>query len=415
MLLFRYLPSMVFRMRRLRGSRAGAGVKHQTASTPQAPPPVVASPVPAPRGPTDGVDVPWALRVSAAWAWRLLLLAAATALLLWLFLQLAVVLVPVVLGLLIASLAVPAVDRISARGVPRGLATAVVVVTGIIVLTTMVGVIVQQITSGFDDIQKSFTEGMEQLRSWLTDFGISAAQLADFFDQLQRAVTSGSESLGASVLRATATAGNVVAGVFITLFVVIFVSYDGRRIWSWTVGLLPVEARQPADGSGRRAWAVITSYVQAIVIIAAVDAIGIALVALLLQLPLILPIAVLVFLASFVPVVGAAVSGAAVVAVALVTHGPVSALLMLAGVIAVQQLEAQILQPFLMGRMVRVHPLAVVLVIAIGGVTAGIFGALIAVPLAAVINTVGSYLAGQGRERAAARSAAGQALPVPQP
>jgi predicted PurR-regulated permease PerM len=204
----------------------------------------------------------------------------------------------------------------------------------------------------------------------------------------------------------------VVAGVFIILFAVIFFVNDGRGIWSWLVGLLPREARAAADGSGQRAWAVLTSYVRATVIIATVDAIGIALGALALRLPFVLPIAVLVFLGAFVPVVGAAISGTAAVAVALVTHGPVAALIMLAIVVGVQQLESHILQPFLMGRMVRVHPLAVVLVIAVGGLSAGIFGALIAVPLAAVINSVGAYLAGR-RGEADVKADAGAATDVP--
>lgn len=384
---------MVFRMGKLRRSP-----RRRPSSVEPPAVPVVVAHEPRRAGPHDDVEVPWALRVSAAWSWRLLLVAAGTALLLWLFVQLAVVLVPVVIGLLLTAVAAPIADRVSARGVPRGLATAGVVVGGIIVLVGAVALIAQQISSGFDDIQKSFSRSTDQVRDWLASVGVSAKQVSAFFDQLKEAATSGNETLASSVLHATATAGHVVAGLFIILFVVIFFVYDGRGIWAWIVGLLPAEAREPADGSGRRAWEVLTSYVRATVIIATVDAVGIAAVALLLQLPFVLPIAVLVFLGAFVPVVGAAVSGVAAVAVALVTNGPISALLMLAGVVAVQQLESHILQPFLMGRMVRVHPLAVVLVIAVGGLTAGIFGALVAVPLAAVVNAVGTYLAGRRRK-----------------
>ena len=145
----------------------------------------------------------------------------------------------------------------------------------------------------------------------------------------------------------------------------------------------------------QRAWAVLTSYVRATAVIAAVDALGIGLVALILGVPFVAPIVVLVFLGAFIPVVGATISGIAAVAVALVDGGPVVALLMLAGVIAVQQIESHVLQPFLMGKLVRVHPLAVVLAIAAGSLIAGIFGALIAVPLVAIVNVVGKYLAGE--------------------
>ena len=143
----------------------------------------------------------------------------------------------------------------------------------------------------------------------------------------------------------------------------------------------------------------LTSYVRATVVIAATDALGVALVATLLGLPLVVPLALLVFLGAFIPIVGATISGTAAVAVALVSEGPVQALIMLGGVIAVQQIEGHVLQPFLMGRVVRVHPLAVVVVIAIGGLVAGIFGALIAVPLTAIVNTVATYLAGDRQRR----------------
>jgi predicted PurR-regulated permease PerM len=140
-------------------------------------------------------------------------------------------------------------------------------------------------------------------------------------------------------------------------------------------------------------------------VIAAVDALGIVLVAAILGLPLVVPIGVLVFLGAFIPVVGATISGIAAVAVALVAEGPVSALVMLAGVIGVQQLEGHVLQPFLMGRLVRVHPLAVVVVIAIGGLVAGVFGALIAVPLTAIVNSVTTYLAQDRASRIEAAAA----------
>lgn len=401
---------MLSRLRRLlatAGSPSAGGAATVEAAVPV---PVLVAAEPTSNTPADGV--PWGLRVSAAWAWRFLLVAAATALLLWLFVQLAVVLVPVVLGLLITAIAAPMADRLTKWGLPRAAATAVVVLGGMIVLGGLIAIIAQQISSGFDDLQKSFTQSTEQIRDWLADLGVSAKQVSDFFDQIKETATAGNESLGTSVLQATTTAGHVIAGVFIILFVVIFFVNDGRGIWSWLVGLLPPPARDAADGSGQRAWAVLTSYVRATVIIAAVDAIGIGAGALALRLPFVLPIMVLVFLGAFVPVVGAAISGTAAVAVALVTHGPLAALIMLAIVVGVQQLESHILQPFLMGRMVRVHPLAVVLVIAVGGLTAGIFGALIAVPLAAVVNSVGLYLSDRRRALDVAADA-GAATDVP--
>jgi putative heme transporter len=366
------------------------------ASAPVAAP--VAGPVPPP-APVDGIETPHVLRFAAAWSWRLLIVVAA----IWVFLQvfalLSVVLVPVIIGLLLAAVASPVADRLTGWGLPRGLATLVTIVLGMSLVVGLVTLVAQQFTSGFGELRDQFDRSLGKLERYLADLGLSRDQLQDFFDRVRDGVGSGEGNLGGTVVRTATTAGHLLAGLFIVLFATIFFTYDGRNIWSWIVRLFPDRARARVEGSGVRAWAVLTSYVRATVVIAAVDALGIAIVALVLGLPLVVPLAVLVFMGAFIPVVGATISGIAAVAVALVSEGPVQALIMLAGVIGVQQLEGHVLQPFLMGRLVRVHPLAVVVVIAIGGLVAGIFGALIAVPLTAIVNAVATYLAGERRLR----------------
>jgi predicted PurR-regulated permease PerM len=352
--------------------------------------------------PVDGVPTPYVLRFSAAWAWRLLLVIAAVWVVLQVFGLLSVVLVPVIIGLLFSAALSPLADRLQSWRVPRGPATVLVVIAGIAFIAALVALVTQQFSNGFGDLRASFDDSLVKLETYLRHLGLSHQQLTDFFDKVRTGVSSGSQGdLGGTVVRATTTAGHLLAGLFITLFATIFFTYDGRGIWRWLVSLFPATAQERVHGSGERAWAVLTSYVRATFVIAVTDALGIALVALILQLPLVLPLAVLVFIGAFIPVVGAAISGIAAVAVALVDKGPVTALLMLAGVVAVQQIEGHVLQPFLMGRLVRVHPLAVVVVIAIGAEVAGIFGALIAVPLTAIINTVSTYLAGSRRQRLA--------------
>lgn len=342
----------------------------------------------------EGVRLPFALRFAAAWSWRFLLVLAAIYVALRLFSLLSVVLVPVILGLLVAALASPMADRLSRR-MPRGIATAIVVVAGLGLLAAAVTLVAQQFSSGFNDLRDSFSDSLVEVERYLADLGLSREQVRQGLDRLRDAASGDKGNLGGTVVQATTTAGHVVAGVFIMLFATIFLVYDGRGIWAWFVRLFPHQARGRVQGSGERAWVVLTSYVRATVLIAAVDALGISLVALLLGLPFVVPIAVLVFIGAFVPIVGATISGVAAVAVALVFEGPISALLMIAGVIGVQQLEGHVLQPFLMGRLVRVHPLAVVVVIAIGALVAGVFGALIAVPLTAIINTVSTYLSSE--------------------
>jgi predicted PurR-regulated permease PerM len=185
----------------------------------------------------------------------------------------------------------------------------------------------------------------------------------------------------------------VVAALFIVLFATYFFMADGKRIWTWVVRLFPRAARARADASGRVAWTSLTQFVRATVIVALTDALGIMAVAAVLKLPFVMAIGVLVFLGAFVPMVGAAISGSVAVLVALVDQGPIVALVMLAGVIGVQQFEAHVLQPFLMGRMVSVHPLGVIVAVACGVLVAGIAGALVAVPLTAALNAVVVYLA----------------------
>ncbi|MCU1527423.1 MAG: family transporter, partial [Frondihabitans sp.] len=168
---------------------------------------------------------------------------------------------------------------------------------------------------------------------------------------------------------------------------------DGRSVWRWTVRLFPHGARRAIDGAGLAGWATLTSFVKVQIFVAFVDAVGIGVIAAILRIPLAIPIAVVVFLGSFVPVVGAVVTGAIAVFVALVYNGPVVALIMLAGVLLIHLLESQVLQPLVMGNAVRVHALAIVFAVAGGSVLAGIAGALFAVPLVATANAIVTFIA----------------------
>jgi predicted PurR-regulated permease PerM len=187
--------------------------------------------------------------------------------------------------------------------------------------------------------------------------------------------------------------GHVVAGFFIALFATYFFLADGERIWSWLVRLSPRVARERIDSSGRVAWISLVQFVRATVVVAAVDAIGVMIGAAILDVPFVLAIGVLVFLGAFVPLIGATIAGTVAVLVALVDQGPITALIMLAVLIGVQQLEGHVLQPFLLGRWVSLHPLGVIVAIAGGVLVAGIMGALVAVPLAAAANAVVLHLA----------------------
>jgi putative heme transporter len=231
---------------------------------------------------------------------------------------------------------------------------------------------------------------------WLRDgpLEVTDAQINDAIGQMQDLVTQSNAQVVGRLQDVGTTIGHIVAGFFIVLFATFFFLYDGRRIWAWVVRLFPRAARVRTDESGRVAWRSVTQFVRVTVIIAFVDAVGVMIVAFILKVPFAVAIGVLVFLGSFIPMIGATLSGSVAVLVALVAHGPVVALIMLGGVVLVQQIEAHVLQPFLAGRFVSLHPLGVIVAIGIGVLVAGVAGALLAVPLVAALNAVAQYLAG---------------------
>ncbi|HSV41588.1 MAG TPA: AI-2E family transporter [Nocardioidaceae bacterium] len=343
--------------------------------------------------------VPYGVDLAASWSWRFLVIVAAAFIIAKALGFLMVVVMPLVLALFIAALVVPVVDLLS-RWLPRALASLVAVVGVITGIALMLTFATQQVIDGADDLAKQVVVGLDEIERWLKDgpLEVSDKQLNDAVNGLQDLVRQSQTQIVDRVQDVGTIIGHVVAGFFIILFATFFFLAQGSRIWAWVVRLFPRTARERADSSGRVAWASLTQFVRATVLVAGVDALGIALVALILDVPFVAAIGVLVFLSSFVPLVGAAVSGVVAILVALVDEGPIVALVMLGGVVAVQQLEAHVLQPFLMGRFVSIHPLGVILAIAVGVIVAGIPGALIAVPLVATVNAVAVHLAAGATE-----------------
>jgi len=358
-----------------------------------------AEPTPIPTGPSNlaPAQVPWGVDLAAAWAWRFLVIAAAGYLIARVLGFFAVITLPLVVALLIAALVTPVVAGLHRIGVPRRLAAVLVVIGGIAFVALLLTFAGQQVAQGAADLADQVVEGLEEVRNWLQTGPLNAtdSQINDVIQSAQDAISRQSQEGGAlsRVTEFGTAVGHVVAGFFIVLFATFFFLADGDRIWAWLVRLAPRAAREHVDGSGRVAWVSLTQFVRATVIVAATDAIGIMIVAAVLQVPFVMAIGVLVFLGAFVPMVGATIAGIVAILVALVAQGPITALFMLGGVIAVQQLEGHVLQPFLMGRFVSLHPLGVIVAIGCGVLVAGIAGALVAVPLAAAGNAVVQHLA----------------------
>ena len=351
-------------------------------------------------------QVPWAVDLAAAWSWRFLVIVAAGYAITWVLGRFSVVFLPLAIALLIAALVTPLVDLGDRVGINRKLSAALVVLGGLVFVGLLLTFVGTQVAQGANDLARQVVSGLEEIRAWLRDGPLQASdsQINDYIKAAQDLVTSSNEQLVSRATEVGTTIGHIVAGIFIVLFASFFFLADGARIWAWVVRLFPRAARLRTDSSGRVAWKSLTQFVRATVLVALVDAVGIMLVALTLKVPFVTAIGVLVFLGSFIPMIGATLSGSVAVLVALVSHGPIVALLMLAGVIVVQQIEAHVLQPFLLGRFVSVHPLGVIVAIACGVLVAGIAGALIAVPLVAALNAVAQHLAGHTQ--------VGQAPPV---
>jgi predicted PurR-regulated permease PerM len=338
-------------------------------------------------------DVPYGLRTAAAWSWRLIVVIAGFYVLLYAATYIAVVVVPVIVAVLLAALLQPGAAGLVKRGWPRSLAAATMLVVGLGVVSGIITLVVQQIAAGFGDLAAQVSEGIGQVQSFVVrTFPITSGQLEDAVAQLQETLVDNQDTIASGALTTAATVGEVITGIVLALFTLFFFLKDGRSIWLWLVGLFPRDSRAYLDEAARRSWRTLISYVRATVAVALVDAVGIGIGLAVLGVPFVIPLSALVFLGAFIPIIGSFLAGTVAVLVALVSEGPITALIALAVVIAVMQLEGHVLQPLLLGRAVRVHPLAIVLAIAAGLLIAGIFGALIAVPTVACVNVAGTYL-----------------------
>ena len=340
------------------------------------------------------------MRIAAAWSWRILVVAGVVALVGFLVVQLRLVAIPFFIALLLAALLVPFSNWLQRKGWPKWLAVAVNELAVIAVVAGLITVVVSQVRSGLPDLQEQTLARYEDFKAYLlaSDLHLTEADINGYFDTAIGSITDDTNKLFEQAIDLASLGGHILAGALLALFATLFILIDGRGIWNWVVRIFPTRARAAIVGAGEAGWITLTTFVRVQIFVAAIDAVGIGLGAFILGLfyggfPLVIPIAIAVFLASFIPVVGAVVSGGMAVFVALVYLGPVPALIMLGIVILVQQLEGHVLQPLLVGSVVKVHPLAIVLAVATGGFIAGIPGALFAVPLVAVLNVMIGYIA----------------------
>ena len=348
--------------------------------------------------------IPMGVEIGGQFAWRLLAIGAVIVVFGFVVAQLREIVVPVLVSVLVASLLVPLVNWLTARKWPRGLAVAFAMLLTLGVVGGLIFLVVSQIREGSADIGTRSVAAFNDFKEFLatSPLQIGEEDFAAYVDQAVKAVQADSQVLFTGALSVGTTGLHVLTGFLLVLFSTLFILIDGKGIWGWIVRLFPRRACRAVDGAGNAGWLTLSTFVKVQIFVAFVDAVGIGLGAFIIGFavtgepggfPLVIPISILVFLASFIPVVGAVLTGTLAVLIALVFLGPVPALVMLGVVLGVQQLEGHVLQPLIMGTAVKVHPLAVVLAVAAASYIAGIPGALFAVPFVAVLNVMVKYIA----------------------
>jgi predicted PurR-regulated permease PerM len=353
------------------------------------------------RDPDD--PVPRWLRSGAAIAWRMLVLAAAIALTGYVLAYLRIVVLPIIVALLLSTILGPPVRWLARRRLSDGVAAATVLFGAVAVLAMALAMAGAAVGRQVADLGDSVTEGVREAGDTLAEppFNLSQADIDRYIDNARDQLGNSGGSLTGGVLHGAVLAGEVITGLIITLLLLFFFLKDGAGMWRWIVDTFGGRQRERLDELARRSYSALTGYVRGLVLVGIADAIMIGIGLAILGVPLVVPLMLLTFLAAFVPLIGAFSAGLAAVLIALVDGGIVTAAIVLGLVIAVQQVEGHLLYPIIMGRTIHIHPIAVIIALAIGGITAGVIGVFISVPIVTVAATAVAFM----RENREAREA----------
>lgn len=334
-----------------------------------------------------------------------LIIAATTIAAFWAAGKLRIVVLPVGLAVVLCTFLWPATKRLRDIGIPRAAAAALVLGIALAALVALIALIAPQTIDEFDELDVALSDGLETIEDWLVDgsLGLSQGQVDDIAGRIREQVEASAGTLAGGALTGALLLIEVIAALVIGIVVLFFFLKDGDRIWNWICGLFPPEHHDAVQEMGLRGWTTLAGFLRGQGLVALFDAIFIGLALMIIGTPLVLPLVVLTFFGAFIPIIGAFAAGGAAVLVALVFQSFTEAMIVLAAIVVVQQVESNIFQPVIVGRSVHVHPLAILLAVTIGLTIGGIIGALVAAPLLAVGSTILAYL----RERADARRARG--------
>lgn len=349
------------------------------------------APAPAPAG-----QVPRWLQRAAGWSWRLLLVAILIYLAFRVASALRLVVLPCVAALLLTALLHPLLSRFRRLGLPALAATWCTLLIAVAVLAGAGTLAVTRTTADYPHLVNELRHTVTQLQTSLAGppFHVRHAGIQGLSNRALKYLQQHQSLVAGTVVSGGKIFLEILAGLVLMLFITFFLLKDGPRIWAWLVGFLGQDSRQRVDPAGMAAWQSLVYYVRGTIAVAAIHAVVIGFSLWVLGVPLLVPLVILVFLAAFVPLIGILVAGALAVAVTLGTQGWIAAVVLVVIFILENQLESHLLQPLVVGRMVRLHPLAIILVLAVGGIVAGIPGAIVAVPTAAALVRAAPYLRG---------------------
>jgi predicted PurR-regulated permease PerM len=356
-----------------------------------------------PDDPRDAPRVPAWLDTTAQLTWRALVVLAGLTALVLLVTRLYLVSLPVVIALILATIAVPPARRLERRGLPRLAAATVVVAGGGGLLVGGVSLLVPAFSRQVGDLGPTVVDAFTRLLEWLeaSPLGLDRAQLDGLLEDALGNVGAVSGELAARAGSIAIVVGEVLTALVLAVVLLFFFVKDGEELVGWFIARTPARYRDDLRAAGARGWGALAGYVRGTAAIALIDAVGVGIGLLIVGVPLVLPLTVLVFVGGFVPVIGAFTSGLLATLVALATGGLSAALAVLAVVLVVQQVEGNVLQPVIMRRAVALHPVVILGVLTAGTVVVGLAGAFLAVPLAATVAAVGNELRLRGELRRA--------------
>jgi predicted PurR-regulated permease PerM len=354
-------------------------------------------PVMSPGSPSGHGEVPGWLRVAASWAWRLLLLAAALYILARVAAVIYIVVVPCAAALLLTALLQPLAARLRRRGWPPLLATWCTLLTAIIVLAGAAAGATARVQAEYPALVAQLRRTTGQIQSWLAGppFHLKTGDLDKASGGIVKYLSQHQSLVEGTVVTGGRIAAEALGGLVLTFFVTFFLIKDGRKIWVWLIHRSRPGNLARIDRAGQAAWQAVVYYVRGTVVVAAIHAVVMGITLSIMSAPLAVPLALFMFLAAFIPLVGVLLAGTLAILVTLAAKGWLAAVVLLGILVVMNQLEGHLLQPQIVGKMVRLHPLAVILVLAVGGVMAGIAGAVVAVPITAALSKAIPVLRGE--------------------